>query len=502
MKKSLFLFCACVLFSTVSLGAETFTDAGSYLEKNVVDATLSNGIKVQLLDRGYSPTLAMIVSFDVGSSDEDASQIGIAHMLEHMLFKGTEKYGSLDYAKEKPLLEKIESLGEKIDRLTVKNPSDPSLKEMNAQLSALQTEHDKYFELNPYGSIYARMGGVNFNAFTSHDMTAYHIELPSQELSTWAEMEADRIKSPVFRQFYSERGAVAQERLMRYDSEGEPNLQEKFDAAAFIAHPYRIPVIGWESNVRFLSFSRMKDFYASHYVPSAMHIAIVGRQDVKKTLEVLEKYFGAIPARSREGFPVVKEPAQTGERRVTVEFDAKPYILIGWHKPTQPAKDDYTFDLLSSLLTDGKMSRLYKSLVLEKKIASSVDSGNGFPGAKYDNLFVIDAEPKSGVSVADLEKAIYDEVSRLRENVTQDELDVVRRKISAERIFKLDSNLGIARELNYYSTVAGDWRYAATYQTKLSQITLADVKRVIDTYLTVQNRTVGVLVSAPAKKGE
>jgi predicted Zn-dependent peptidase len=503
MKKILFFLIVLIPAITAgSLRAETITDAGSYLEKNIVDATLSNGIHVQLLDRGYAPTLAMIISFNVGSSDEDSTQTGIAHMLEHMLFKGTETVGTLDYAKEKPLLEKIEALGEEIDRLAAADRKNPQLPELIDQLAALQAEHDKYFELNPYGKIYAMMGGVSFNAFTSHDMTAYHIELPVSGLEQWAKIESDRIQHPVFRQFYSERGAVAQERLMRYDSEGEPMLMEAFGGAAFLAHPYRIPVIGWESNVRSMSFTRMREFYADRYVPSAMNISIVGKQDPKKTIALLEKYFGVIPARTPKTFPIVSEPQQKGERRINVEFDAKPYLMIGWHKPTLPSQDDYCMDLVSALLSDGKMSRLYRSLVLEKKIASSVDAGNGFPGAKYDNLFVIDAEPKRGVSCADLEKAIYDEIEKLSKDVTKAELDQARLRISSERIFKLDSNLGIAREINYYATVTGDWRYAATYRAKLAAVTPEDVKRVILQYFTEENRTVGVLVSAPAKQGE
>ncbi|MGL4370706.1 MAG: insulinase family protein, partial [Spirochaetota bacterium] len=315
MKKILSAALPLIFFCAASLSAQTVTDAGNYLEKHVAEGTLSNGIRYQLLDRGYAPTLAMIISFNVGSADEDSESIGIAHMLEHMLFKGTEKIGSLDYEKEKKLLAKIEALGETIDAVEKANPENQLLPGMKKQLSDLQSEHNKYFELNPYGRIYAMMGGVRFNAFTSKDMTAYHIELPSSELERWAQIESDRIASPVFRQFYSERGAVAQERLMRYDSEGAPKLQEAFGAAAFLAHPYRIPVIGWESSVRYISFTKMREFYARYYVPSAMNITIVGKQDAKKTAALLEKYFGAIPSSPSARRTAVKEPVQTGERR-------------------------------------------------------------------------------------------------------------------------------------------------------------------------------------------
>jgi predicted Zn-dependent peptidase len=483
-----------LLILALPLFAGGGNEADEYLKKHVVETTLSNGIRVQLLDRGYSPTLAMQISFNIGSADEDSESVGVAHMLEHMLFKGTPTVGSLDYPKEKRLIERIEAIGETIDYLERENPSNTRLPALREEIVSLQKEHTKYFELNPYSKIYASLGGVGFNAFTSKDMTAYVIELPSSALERWAQVEADRIQNPVFRQFYLERGAVVQERLMRYESEGQPNLIEKFGATAFIAHPYRHPVIGWESQVRYLSPRTTMRFYREHYTTDAMNITIVGRQNTTDTLKILNDTFGRIPVSYKKRRAIVREPEQSGERRVYVEFDAKPFIIIGYHKPTIPSREDYVFDVVSYILSDGKNSRLYRSLVREKKICSSVDTGNGYPGARYDNLFMITAEPREGVSVDDVEHAIYDELDSLVKTVNEAEIARVATKIRAEKIFKLDSNAALAREINYFAAVAGNWRYEIDYLDAIKSVTADEVKKAVSKYFVQSNRTVGILV--------
>jgi predicted Zn-dependent peptidase len=423
-------------------------------------------------------------------------------MLEHMLFKGTPTMGSLNYPKEKVLIERIEAIGETIDYLEREFPDNTRLPDLKAELESLQKEHSKYFELNPYSRLYAELGGVGFNAFTSKDMTAYVIELPTAALDAWAKVETDRIQNPVFRQFYLERGAVSQERLLRYESEGEPNLVEKFTATAFLAHPYHHPVIGWESQVRYLSPKATMRFYREYYTTDAMNITIVGKQDTTKTLQLLENTFGKIPKSHRKRKAIVKEPVQNGERRVTLEFDAKPMVIIGYHKPTLPTRDDYIFDVISYILSDGKNSRLYKSLVREKKLCASVDAGNGYPGARYPNLFLLSAEPGNGVLTADVERALYAEVENLKNTVTMEEISRVATKIRAERIFKLDSNPSLARDINYFATVAGTWRYEIDYLAAIQSVTPAEIKSMIEKYLVPENRTVGTLVSKKAEAGK
>jgi predicted Zn-dependent peptidase len=196
---------------------------------------------------------------------------------------------------------------------------------------------------------------------------------------------------------------------------------------------------------------------------------------------------------------LTSEPKQNGERRVTIEFDEKPTVFIGYHKPTLPAREDYVFDVIASILADGKNSRMYRSLVQDRKICANVDAGNGYPGAKYSNLFIVSGDPAEGVSTDEVEKALYAEIERLKTGVTAEEIARVATKIRADRIFKLDSNSSLAREINYFSTVAGSWRYEADYLEQVRTVTPDEIRKVIDQYLVPSNRTVGTLI--PVKKG-
>ncbi len=471
------------------------TEAGKYLDDNVVTAKLRNGVKVTLLDRGYAPTLAMIISFRVGSADESYQTAGMAHLLEHMLFKGTDKIGTTDYAAEKKLLDRIAAVGDTIDRLSLSSPDNVRLPVLKKELASLQEEHKKYIVTSTYDFIYSSNGGINFNASTSRDMTAYYIELPASKLELWAGLESERLRNPVMRGFYLERDTVLEERLMRTDSEGQPKLVEEFLATAFLAHPYRHPTIGWRSNIPHLSIYEVEKFYRAHYIPARMHITIVGKQDTARTLSVLEKHFGGLESRPDPPEVAIREPEQKGERRFTLKFDANPYLLIGWHKPTYPSRYDYVFDVVAGLLSDGKTSRLQKSLVLDKKLCASVAAYNGFPGARYDSLFAVAAAPRAPHTAAEVEKEVYREIDRLRTDLDENELSRVINKMESSMIFGLDSNMGICGALNYHETITGSWRYLVDYLARVKEVRVSDVREAIDRYLTEDNRTVGTLES-------
>ena len=445
------------IFIILSLSCSVFIDssyaaihnAGKYLSDNVISKKLSNGITVLLLNRGYSPTLALNISFRIGSVDESYKTIGMAHMLEHMLFKGTDKIGTIDYDKEKKILNEIEQVGEKLNNIRLSNPKDRNIPNLENKLKILQNKHRKFVQSSPYDRIYTAIGGVGFNASTSRDRTSYVIELPASQLEVWAQVESERLRNPVMREFYLEKGAVMEERLMRYESGGTSKLYEKFIATAFLAHPYRHPTIGWKSNIQFFSINQLRNFYKEYYRPSVMTITVVGRQDIKRSLKILESYFGKLQKRNEPERITIKEPEQHGERRFEIYFDANPYLIIGWHKPTVPSRDDYVADVIEGILTGGKASRLYKRIVLKKKIAVSVDAWNGSPGARYDNLLVITSAPKYPHKPKDVEKEILKEIDKLREDVTKEEIDKVINRIESSMIFRLDSNSGISYLLNY-----------------------------------------------------
>lgn len=475
-------------------------DTTSFLKERVVEKRLGNGIVLLMMNRGFSPTLALHIAFRVGSSDESYNTEGAAHILEHMLFKGTDKLGTKDYRKEKPIIDRIETIGETLDRLRLENPANMEIKKLEAELKKLQAEESELTTGSPYDQLYSENGGVGFNASTSKDMTGYYIQLPSDRIELWAQTESARLKNPVMREYYSERDNVFEERLMRYQSSGDGLLQEAFFATAFSAHPYRHPVIGWESNIKFMSVNDVKKFYNTYYIPSRMTITIVGRQDTDETYKVIKKYFESLKPRPEPGGTRIIEPEQTGEKRVNINFKTRPSVIIGWKKPTIPSKYDYAFDVISTAIGSGKSSRLYRALVLEKKLASSVYTWNGAPGSRYDNMFIIYADSVEGVDIEVIEKEIYAEMNRFRKEFDSGEMERVKNQSLSSFIFMLDNNDGIAGQLSYYQTVFGDWRYIADYVSNMNLVAVSDVQSAFDRYIRDAGKTVAILHDSRSDK--
>ena len=491
MKMSyIFLVIALLMITTDNYSAEI--DTSKYLKERVVEKRLKNGITLLMMDRGFSSTLAFHISFRVGSADESYNTAGAAHILEHMLFKGTSTLGTSDYEKERPIIDRIEAIGETIDRLRLESPNNSEIKKLEAELRELEKQQDEFIINSPYDMLYTSNGGVGFNASTSKDMTGYYIQLPSDKIELWAQIESDRLKNPVFREYYRERDNIFEERLMRQSS-GDGALYETFFATAFLAHSYRHPTIGWESNIKYMSINDIYRFYNTYYIPSRMTITVVGKQNPEETYNIIKKYFESIEPKPEPGELKVIEPEQRGEKRVDVYFKSKPSIMIGWKKPAAPSKDDYVFDIISSALGSGKSSRLYKSLVIDKKMASRVYAWSSAPGSRYDNLFIIYASPIDGVSIEDLEKEIYSEMDRFRKEIDQPEIDKAINLAESSYIFSLDSNSGIAWQLSYYQTVFKDWRYMINYLDNLKLISVNDIHTTYDKYIRDNNKTVAVL---------
>jgi predicted Zn-dependent peptidase len=489
----LFFFCAVISGSTVFAAG---------LEGMVREHTLKNGMKVLLVERHTSPTVAAWIRFKIGSVDERSDERGIAHLLEHMLFKGTKTLGTSDYAKEKPLLDAIEKTAQSLMAEKLKREAaDPKkLAELSGKLAALEAAAGKYVVKNEVSRIYDKNGGNNYNAFTGKDSTAYMISLPANKLELWAVLESDRLRNAVLREFYTERNVVMEERRRSYDSDPEGKLWESFLAAAYQAHPYGQPIIGWMSDLENLSRTKAESFLHRYYAPVNAVVAIVGDIDPDKTLAMVEKYFGSLPP----GVPVppvaTVEPRQFGERRIEIKEDSEPQFMIGYHKPSIPDPDDYTFDVITMLLADGKNSRLYKKLVVEKQLASDVSAFYG-PGSRYANLFVISAVPRSPHTLQEVEEAIYAELEILKKvPVSPRELQQVLNKLEADEIQSLSSNGGLAYRLTEYESVAGTWRYLTEHRAKVAKVTPAEVMNVARKYLVPDNRTVAFITKREATR--
>lgn len=497
MKKLYFLS----LF-TLSLSLYATLVLGEGLEDKVIEHRLGNGMKLLMVERHASPTVAAWIRFKVGSVNERSDERGIAHLLEHMLFKGTKTIGTKNYAAEVPILKQIEETAQMLmaEKLKRDKGDKKKIKELSDLLATLQAEEDKYVVPDEYSEIFAKSGGVGFNAFTSKDTTAYMINLPANKLELWAAIQADRMLNPVLRQFYTERDVVMEERRRSYDAEPAGKLWENFMATAFQAHPYGKPVIGWPSDIENLSRTEAEDFLHRYYAPNNAVVAVIGDIDPKKTIELVEKYFAQIPPGTPVPPVAAVEPQQAGERRTEIIGDAEPELIIGFHKPTLPAPDDYVFDVIDMLIADGRTSRLYKKLVEEKQLATEVSTST-VPGNLYPNLFIIGATPRAPHTVREVEDAIYGELERLKnEKVTQRELQRILNNLEASEIRSMGSNGGLAYRLTEYESTAGTWRYFFEHRKNLAKVTPEDIMRVARKYLVRENRTVGYITKGEVNK--
>ena len=477
------------------------------LAERVIEHRLANGLTVLMVERHQTPVVSINITFAVGGINEQVGQTGLAHLYEHMAFKGTRLVGTTNYEKEKPILDELALVGTEFDQrqrdLAAKGngataEDRASIESLQKRLIELQSQAAQYVVGNEMALLYQRHGGVGLNASTGKDVTRYMISLPSNRLPLWAAIESDRMANPVLREFYKERGVVMEERRLRNDDSPNGLLFETFTSAAFRAHSYGIPTIGWGSDILSLTPAATEAFFKAHYGPDQATIALVGDIDPKETIALIERTFGKIPAAPPPPPLVTVEPEQRGERRVEVEFDAEPAIVIGYHKPGLGHPDDYVFDVVDAVLSDGLTSRLHQTLVRDKRLAASVGSDANHPGVRAPNLFIFTATPLAPHTTAEVEAAVYEEIERLkREPVSSKELEKVLNNLDADLVRGLRSNSGLASQLALYQAVAGDWRYILTSRDKVAAVTATDVQRVAKQYFTKSNRTVAVLV----KKG-
>lgn len=484
----------------VLLAAMSLPLQAAGLEEKVVEHTFNNGLKLLMVERHSSPTVSAWIRFKVGSVNERSDERGIAHLLEHMLFKGTKTLGTKDYSAEAPLLEKIEQTAQLMLAEEAKGGKADSkrLEQLRSELAQLEKRAQQYVIKDEFFELYAKNGGSGYNAFTSRDGTTYLISLPANKLELWAAIESDRMKNPVLREFYTERSVVMEERRRSYDAEPSAKLWETFVASAYQAHPYGQPTIGWTSDIKQLSRTKAEGFLKRYYAPNNAVIAVVGDIKPPEVVRLVERYFGSIPPGTAVPPVPVQEEAQRGERRVEVRGDAEPELVIGFHKTALGAPDDYVFDLITAVLGQGRTSRLYRSLVLQKQLATQVSVFDA-PGNIYPNLFVLYASPRAPHTAAEVEQALLAELERLKhEPVSRRELQRVLNQLEFDEARRMGTNGGLARNLTEYEATAGNWRYMTGYKAKIAAITPADIQRVAQQYFTRDNRIVGTLVTSKA----
>lgn len=498
LRRSVVGLAACLLI-LFPLAAPSGAGSSADLEGRVVKHTLPNGLTLLILERHDAPVFSFHTHVDVGSSDEQVGATGLAHLFEHLAFMGTQTIGTTDYSAESRALDEVDKAFYELCAERQKGVAADSalVVRLDAAFGKAQEKADKYVVSEEFSRIVESNGGVGLNASTWVDFTWYYYSLPSNKVELWATLESDRMASPVLRRFYKERNVVMEERRMRTESDPQGRLEEDFQAIAFKAHPYRFPTIGHMSDLLALTRPVAEEFYRKYYGPASMAIAVVGDVRSDQVISIAERSFGKIPSRPKPPRVVTVEPPQLGERRVVLEDLSQPVVTIGYHRPGMNHPDNAVYEVLSDILGNGRTSRLYRSLVKEKKVASQVSVYSAYPGDKYPSVFFLQVLPAVNHGAEEVESAIYEEIERLTQApVAEEELMKARRRARADLVRNLRSNSGMALRLAYYETIAGDYRELFRMTDRIQAVTADDVLRVAKECFRKQNRVVGLIVTA------
>lgn len=482
-----------VLIALVFLTVHS-AEAAPDIRQIVVEHRLANGMKFLLVRRETAPVFTAYIRVKAGGADERAGKTGLAHLFEHLAYKGTATVGSRNWQQEEGLLSAIAQAG---DDLAAAAPSSPKAGLLKKRIDELSAQARTLERENALTEILTRNGGSDLNAETDKDLTTFYVSLPANRIELWALLEASRLAAPVPRDFYAERSVVMEERRERIDSEPMGVMLEELSLLGFSTSPYRWPTVGFSADLESLSMRDALEFHREHYVPSNALGAIVGDIDIEATERLLDRTFGAIPARPAPRPISATEPRRRSERRSTVFFDASPRLAVGFLKPTLPDRDDYVFDVIELLMTDGRTSRLYRALVTDQAVCSEVSSIM-VPGARLPHLYALIATPLANVPLEKVEAALLAELERLKTNpVDERELARVRVKLDVDFSRQISTNAGLADSLSFFEAIAGDWRYMADHRRQIASITAADVQRVARAYFVSENRVVVSLRRPP-----
>jgi predicted Zn-dependent peptidase len=488
---------------TLPLAAQ---DLASF-EKRVTVKTLSNGLTVLILRRPEAPVFSFFTLVDAGSAQDPLSQTGLAHMMEHMAFKGTPDIGTTNYTEEKVALAKVEQTYAAYESERTKRVGqDPQkLAQLKKEWQDAMAAADKFVIKNQFGEIVESHGGVGMNAGTSYDDTTYMYSMPSNMIELWAAIESDRFANPVMREFYKERNVVMEERRMRTDSNPTGRLIEQFLGTAFAANPYHRPTVGYASDLQSFSATDAISFFHQYYEPSNMTIALVGDLDPDQVMPIVERYFSQLPAKSKPAELTTVEPPQNSVREVKMRDQAQPIYVEGYHRPSYLDPDDAVYDAITDIMSNGRTSRMFRSLVRDQKIAAAAAGFSGFPGTKYGHLFAFYGVPLPGHTNQEMQKAIQEQIAKLKsQDVTDEELQMFKTRTKADLIRGLASNEGLAQQLAIYQTRYSDWRELFRYLDKVDKVTKADIRRVANKAFQNSNRTIGSIetVMDPAAAGK
>ncbi len=473
-------------------------------EQNVTEFTLDNGLTFIVVENHDAPVVSLLTYADVGSVDEVKGITGLAHVFEHMAFKGTTTIGAKDLEAEHAAMEKVDEIFSELRRERHKGHQADSerLASLEQAFEDAKKAARELGESSAMDEAIDRAGGAGLNATTSRDATRYFYSLPSNKIELYFSLESDRFLNPVLREFFIERDVVKEERRM---SESSPvgRLVEEMLSIAYKAHPYGEPTLGHMSDIDSMTRAEAMDFFRRYYGADNLTIIVSGDADPAHVKELAHEYFDRLPAGPAIEPVETIEPPQQAERRVIMEDRSQPVLLMGYHKVDINHEDDVVFNVLSDILGSGRTSRLYKALVKEQKSAINSYSFTDFPGSKYPNMMVFVSYPSKDHTAADNEKAIEEELERIRnEEVTEEELSRAKVRARVNLIRQLDSNMGLALQMAYFHVLTGDWRNLFHSINAIDEVTAEDIRRVANQYLVSKNRTVASIVTTEDESTE
>ena len=503
MQRRLFSWCSkAAVAASLAVVAWQFAPAQDLksFEQKITTKVLPNGLTILVCERPEAPVFSYVTFVDAGDANDPSGESGLAHMFEHLAFKGTTEIGTKDYPAEKVALAKVE-VADNAYEAELRNPygSNPQkLAELKKAFQEAQNEAAKYVIPNQFTEVAERNGANGLNAETGLDSTEYFWSMPENRLELWAWLESSRLADVVPREFYKERDVVLEERRMRTDSNPIGRLVEQFLATAYVAHPYGRSSVGWPSEVSQITATEAMDFHKKYYVGSNLVVAVVGDVKAAQVMPMLEKYFDKVPAGPKPLDMTTVEPKQFAEKSVVIREQTQPFYIEGYHRPNYRDPDDAVYDAISDIMSNGRVSRLYRSLVRDQQIAAEAEGFSPFPGDKYPGLFAFYAVPLPGHTPEEMRTAIHKEIEKLKTtDVSDEELQMYKTRTRADLLRGLADNQGLANALAEYQTRYGDWRQLFLQLDRVDKVTKADIRRVANKVFVASNRTSAMIETAP-----
>jgi len=466
---------------------------GDGIELPVTFDSLDNGLRLIIVPDSNVAVVSCRLYYFVGGMNEGPGTSGLSHMYEHMMFKGTKRLGTRGYEQELPYLSGIDSLDRLLQRVRAQQGGRDSLyMSYRNEISALLDKQREFIKKDEIWDLYNLHGGTSLNAWTSNDMTAYIVTLPKNKIELFYWIESDRMRSPVLREFHSEQDVVTEERRMRYDNRPLNRYWERLNALFYVAHPFRQPVIGWESDISGFTTDKLMRHINRFYTPDNAVLVLAGNIDPAAAISDIKKYFGGIPRAASEREEVVtREPPPIGATRFTVREDVEPRIDVMFHTPGYPNDSLYALDIIEGVLSD-RSGRLYKRLVDQEQLCTNAGASNAF--RPHDGYFHIYANLKKEADPNRVEAIILEEIDKLIKEAPADrEITRVSNGIRMSFAEGLKSLEGISDRLAWYERLRS-WKDLMEYPEKISAVDKAAIPNIGAAFLKPELATWGFIL--------